>query len=180
VTTNGVYAADHVVIAAGVGSRALARHLGYKLPQYSGGGYSVDLTFADDELKPRTSVMTAASHIAVTPLDWGLRTSSGMLIGQKAPTVNPKLIEKLLADLQATYPGVPVDTAQPGWAGLRPMSADGVPVIGQVPGVANAWLATGHAMLGLTYAPATAKVLADLMAAGEPLRQYDLLSPGRF
>jgi len=60
------------------------------------------------------------------------------------------------------------------------MSADGVPVIGQVPGVANAWLATGHAMLGLTYAPATAKVLADLMAAGEPLRQYDLLSPGRF
>jgi D-amino-acid dehydrogenase len=180
VTTNGVYDADHVVIAAGVGSSKVAARLGYSLPQYSGGGYSVDLFFADEALRPKASVMTLASHIAVTPLDWGLRTSSGMLIGQRQPTVDAKLIDKLLADLKATYPGVPVESAQPGWAGLRPMSADGVPVIGQVPGYGNAWLATGHAMLGLTYAPPTAKVLADLVEAGGSLPTYELLSPARF
>ncbi|MDR1791200.1 MAG: FAD-binding oxidoreductase [Propionibacteriaceae bacterium] len=180
VSTAGVYEADEVIIAAGVGSRPLAAMLGYSLPQYSGGGYSVDIHYGDPEVGPHTSVLTSASHIAVTPLDWGLRTSSGMLIGQRAPVVKQKLIDKLLVDLKQTYPSVPYQEVQPGWAGLRPMSADGVPVIGQVPGVANAYLATGHAMLGLTYAPATAKVLAELIEAGEPLPKYALLSPQRF
>jgi D-amino-acid dehydrogenase len=180
VSTAGVFEADEVIVAAGVGSRGLAAMLGASLPQYPGGGYSVDVYFADAEAGPHTSVLTSASHIAVTPLDWGLRTSCGMLIGQREPVVKQNLIAKLLADLKQTYPGVPFDDVQPGWAGLRPMSADGVPVIGQVPGVANAYLATGHAMLGLTYAPATAKVLAELIEAGEPLPKYALLSPQRF
>ncbi|MDR1852722.1 MAG: FAD-binding oxidoreductase [Propionibacteriaceae bacterium] len=180
VTTAGVYEAEQVVIAAGVGSRKLAGMLGFSLPQYSGGGYSVDVHYADYEAGPHTSVLTSASHIAVTPLDWGLRASSGMIIGQRYPEVKPRLIAKLLSDLKATYPGVPLDDVEPGWAGLRPMSADGVPVIGLVPGLSNAYLATGHAMLGLTYAPATAKVLAESMEAERPLAAYELLSPSRF
>jgi D-amino-acid dehydrogenase len=179
VTTNGVFDADQVVIAAGVGSRGLAAKLGYSLPVYSGGGYSVDVHFKDRTLQPRCSVMTDGSHIAVTPLDWGLRASSGMIIGQAEPTVNQKAADKLLADVHATYPEVPLSGVQPAWAGLRPMSADGVPVIGLVPGCTNAYLATGHAMLGLTYAPSTAKVLRALMEHTAPAA-YGMLSPRRF
>lgn len=179
VTTNGVFEADQVVIAAGVESRQLAAKLGYSLPVYSGGGYSVDLHFEDRSLQPKCSVLTDGSHIAVTPLSWGLRASSGMIIGQPEPTVNPKAAERLLADVHQTYPGVPLAGAQPAWAGLRPMSADGVPVIGLVPGCSNAYLATGHAMLGLTYAPSTAKVIRALMEGTAPAA-YAMLSPNRF
>jgi D-amino-acid dehydrogenase len=179
VTTNGVFDADQVVIAAGVGSRGLAAKLGYSLPVYSGGGYSVDVHFEDQSQQPKCSVMTDGSHIAVTPLDWGLRVSSGMIIGQPEPGVTPKAAANLLADMHAIYPGVPLAGAQPAWAGLRPMSADGVPVIGLVPGCSNAYLATGHAMLGLTYAPSTAKVLRALIEQSAPAA-YRMLSPQRF
>jgi D-amino-acid dehydrogenase len=179
VTTNGVFDADQVVIAAGVASRELAAKLGYSLPVYSGGGYSIDVRFDDSAKQPSCSVMTDSSHIAVTPLDWGLRASSGMIIGQPDATVNPKAEAKLLADLHTIYPEVPLNGAEPAWAGLRPMSADGVPVIGLVPGCSNTFLATGHAMLGLTYAPSTAKVLRSLMEGTAPAA-YALLSPKRF
>lgn len=179
VTTAGVYDADHVVIAAGVASRGLSAKLGFVPPLYSGGGYSIDVKFADKRLQPRTSVMTDKSHIAVTPLDWGLRASSGMIIGQPEPTVNEARIAKLKRDLAALYPEIPLDNVEPGWAGLRPMSADGVPLIGQIPGTTNAYLATGHAMLGLTYAPSTAKLIRKLIA-GEGTPAHSLLSPNRF
>lgn len=179
VTTNGIFDADHVVIAAGVGSRSLAAKLGYSLPVYAGGGYSVDVHFDDAAARPRCSVMTDASHIAVTPLDWGLRASSGMIIGQKSATVSAKVAQQLVADLHAIYPQIPLTGVQPAWAGLRPMSADGVPVIGLVPRLANTYLATGHAMLGLTYAPSTAKVVRSVMDGTAP-SGYALLSPSRF
>ncbi len=179
ITTNGVFDADQVVIAAGVGSRGLAAKLGYSLPVFSGGGYSVDVYFDDADRKPACSVMTDESHIAVTPLDWGLRASSGMIIGQTSATVSAKVAAQLVADVQAIYPDVPLDGAQPAWAGLRPMSADGVPVIGLVPGLTNTYLATGHAMLGLTYAPSTAKVVRALMEGTAPA-SYAMLSPARF
>lgn len=179
VTSSGVYELDAVVIAAGVASRKLAAKLGFSLPLYAGGGYSIDVRFQDTELQPRTSVMTDESHIAVTPLDWGLRASSGMIIGQSEPVVKEKQIAALKKDLTALYPNVPLENVDPGWAGLRPMSADGVPVIGLIPGTDNAYLTTGHAMLGLTYAPSTAKFVRRMLE-GEDIPAFELLSPSRF
>lgn len=179
VTSQGPIEADQFIIAAGVGSRGLAKKLGYSLPLFPGGGYSVDVHFEDDSLKPAASVLTDVSHIAVTPLDWGLRASSGMIIGQPEPSVAPTVIDKLIAQVQEIYPDVPVDDVDPGWAGLRPMSADGVPIIGLVPGQRNAYLATGHAMLGLTYAPSTAKVLRALIEGDAP-EDYRAFAPARF
>jgi D-amino-acid dehydrogenase len=65
-------------------------------------------------------------------------------------------------------------------SGLRPMTPDGLPVIGLLPGFSNLAIASGHGMLGLTLAPATADALADLISTGkrpEVLRPFD---PGRF
>lgn len=179
VTSSGVLDCDVVVIAAGVASRPLSKALGFALPLSSGGGYSIDVAVPEDR-RPATSVLTARTHIAITPLDRGLRASSGMIIGQRAPEVSASRIAHLLHDVTDLYPSVPLDGAGEPWAGLRPMSADGVPIIGLVPGTANAYVATGHAMLGLTYAPSTAKVVSDLVAGGEVPAAYALLSPARF
>ena len=56
------------------------------------------------------------------------------------------------------------------WRGLRPCAPDGLPIIGPVDGVANLVLATAHAMLGITLAPVTGEIVADLVG-GEPSRR---------
>ncbi|WP_062205266.1 NAD(P)/FAD-dependent oxidoreductase [Demequina salsinemoris] len=183
VTPTSVLECDAVVLAAGVASRDLAKRLGARLPLYSGGGYSVDVEVEAD-LRPRTSVLTGRTHIAVTPLDKGVRASSGMIMGQRRPEVAEATVERLLADLHHLYPDVPLDKRAAGWAGLRPMSADGVPIIGMLPGTTNAVVATGHAMLGLTYAPATAEVVAahigELAGGDEVPERFGVLAPSRF
>ena len=57
------------------------------------------------------------------------------------------------------------------WAGLRPMTADGLPIVGRLRPDSNVLVASGHGMLGLTLAPSTAKTVRDLardVAAGRP------------
>lgn len=67
------------------------------------------------------------------------------------------------------------------WAGLRPLTPDGLPAIGRAPGLDNVYVAAGHAMLGMTLAPATGEVLAALIAGGESLDvALDRFDPIRF
>lgn len=54
------------------------------------------------------------------------------------------------------------------WFGWRPMTTDGNPFIGSVPGVENLWIAAGHSMLGLSQAPATGKLIAEMINGTEP------------
>lgn len=55
------------------------------------------------------------------------------------------------------------------WAGLRPGSPDNVPVIGRHPEIGNLWVSSGHFRYGVTMAPASARLLADLLLGREPL-----------
>ena len=64
--------------------------------------------------------------------------------------------------------------------GLRPMTPDGMPIIGKVPGTSNVFVATGHAMLGVTLAPATAKLLADFIFSPTDSEHLRNFSPDRF
>jgi D-amino-acid dehydrogenase len=66
------------------------------------------------------------------------------------------------------------------WAGGRPMTPDGLPVIGMAPGVQNLAIASGHAMLGVTLAPATGEAIADLLTTGEPPAVIAPFQPSRF
>jgi D-amino-acid dehydrogenase len=54
------------------------------------------------------------------------------------------------------------------WAGLRPTTPDGVPIIGRSPNHSNLILATGHAMLGLSLGPGTGQVVAELVNGRQP------------
>ena len=77
----------------------------------------------------------------------------------------------------------PTPTSGPGvrvWTGMRPMTPDGLPVIGWLPGYRNIALASGHAMMGVTLATPTAEAVADLLTTGdlpEVARPFD---PARF
>jgi D-amino-acid dehydrogenase len=66
------------------------------------------------------------------------------------------------------------------WRGLRPCTPDGLPVIGRPDGVENLVLATGHAMLGITLAPVTGEIVADLVAGAASRHALEPFSPARF
>ena len=71
------------------------------------------------------------------------------------------------------------DGIQP-WAGLRPVSPDGIPYLGRVPRMDNLLAATGHAMMGLSLAPVSGRLVADLLAGDVPFRPIEAMAPGRF
>jgi glycine/D-amino acid oxidase-like deaminating enzyme len=66
------------------------------------------------------------------------------------------------------------------WTGLRPATADGCPLIGAHPERRGVWLATGHEGLGITTAPASAELLADLSLGGMPCLDARPYAPARF
>jgi D-amino-acid dehydrogenase len=63
---------------------------------------------------------------------------------------------------------------------MRPLTPDGLPIIGRLPQRHNVFVASGHAMLGVTSALVTATLIADLLAAGEPGPTASPFDPGRF
>lgn len=69
-------------------------------------------------------------------------------------------------------PALADHTVERTWAGLRPCSADGLPYLGQVPGLENAYIAAGHYRQGLHLSPATAVVMSELLRGEQP--QVDL------
>ena len=66
------------------------------------------------------------------------------------------------------------------WAGLRPVSPDGIPYLGMAANLSNLIAATGHAMMGLSLAPVSGRLVADLLAGDTPFRPIDAMAPGRF
>jgi len=63
---------------------------------------------------------------------------------------------------------------------MRPMTPDGLPMIGAMPGLTNGYVATGHAMLGITLAPVTALAMAGLITTGTSSYEIGALDPVRF
>lgn len=66
------------------------------------------------------------------------------------------------------------------WSGLRPRSADGLPVLGEISGLEGLYFATGHYRNGILLAPRTGEIIADAMAGGGDPRFLDAFGPDRF
>lgn len=177
-----VITADAVVVAAGVPTSGLLAKLGQKVPIYSGKGYSIDYSPAPIEL--RTSLTLEDARVAVTPLNGTLRLAGTMEFGSRDDNVNGVRVEAIRRSAREAFHswGEPVGEKAP-WAGSRPMTPDGLPVIGRLDIAKNAYVNSGHSMLGLTLAPGSAKVLADVMLDRRPSLSPELLariSPNRF
>jgi len=57
---------------------------------------------------------------------------------------------------------------QEEWCGWRPMTYDGLPIIDQLPGLKNVFVAAGHNMLGMTMAPRTGRLVAEMVSRETP------------
>lgn len=172
-TTGGEIETDAVVIAAGVWSGELSRRVGVKLPLQGGKGYCLDYSPPPVELgRP---VDFAEDRFACTPMDGMIRLAGTMEFSGINDTVRPERVAAIASAASRGFTGWPagVERAKVD-QGLRPMTPDGLPLIGLLPGFSNLAVATGHATLGLTLAPSTGEEIAELIGTG---RASDLLAP---
>jgi D-amino-acid dehydrogenase len=175
----GTVRADAVVIAAGAWSARVARLFGASLPIRPGKGYSVD--YVPGQLTMRPVVMLSEAHCAVTPLDGATRVAGTMEFGGLDERISPVRLRAIRTApgryFRAWNPDAP--SLAPS-AGLRPMTPDGIPVIGRLRPYRNVYVASGHAMLGLTLAPRTGATLADMILDGTEPGVLAPFSPRRF
>lgn len=154
------FGADNVVLAAGAWTGVLSRLFGESLPVRSGKGYSVDL----GPMPLRSAVSLSEAKVAVTPLDGRLRLAGTMEFGGLNELVDEVRVDAIRKGPAAYFRDWSSDfgSAAPQ-AGMRPMTPDGLPIIGRLGRLVNTYVATGHGMLGVTLAPGTAAALTDLI-----------------
>jgi D-amino-acid dehydrogenase len=177
-TSEGSLDADAVLIAAGAWSGNVARLCGLKLPMQAGKGYNV--TVQDPELKLKHATYLPEVKVACSPFDGALRISGTMELSGVNTSFDPRRVEAIRRGADRCLPGWNRGSGETTWSGMRPMLPDGLPAIGRAPGFDNLFLATGHAMLGITLGPATADAIATLMTTGENEAELKPFDPGRF
>jgi D-amino-acid dehydrogenase len=178
VTPFGEIAADAVVLACGAWPPSLSRQLGVNLPVQPGKGYHLDV---ERPAKcPTYPVVFVEEKIFINPLPRVLRLAGTMELSGHNLNQIPDRLQMLQVGASRYLPGINGARIMSRWCHWRPMTPDGLPVIGVTPWVQNVWIATGHGMLGLTQGPSTGKLLADWISEGRPRMDVRPLRPGRF
>lgn len=180
VTPHGEIAADAFVLAGGSWSPAMVRSLGLRLPLQAGKGYSLTLPHPR-QLPHLTSILTEA-RVAVTPMGSTLRIGGTMEIAGLDESVSRRRVDRIIATVPQYFPDfTPEDfVGIAPWRGLRPVSPDGMPYVGQFARRANLFAATGHAMMGVSLAPITGQLIAEIISGDKPSHDVTLLDPNRF
>lgn len=167
-----------VVIAAGAWSPGLLRRLGIALPVEAGKGYHLDLAGMD--VDPRVPVMMEEFRVIATPLHDTLRFAGTLELSGLDLAIDPIRVEAIFRAAARMFRHVARSRVVETWAGLRPCSPDGLPIIGSPSGWDNLILATGHGMSGLQLAPITGRLVRQLVMKEAPTLDLAPLSPDRF
>lgn len=173
-TDQGEVACERAVIAAGIASAALARLVGDRIPLASERGYHV--VWPNPSARLDLPVMPSDGKMAMTPTRGGLRVAGQVELAAVSAPPDWQRAELLTRFARQMFPGLRggsgPDEGAPApssrWLGHRPSTPDGLPVIG--PSVAHPDIvhAFGHGHVGLAAAPATAELVADLLAGRVP------------
>ena len=168
--------ARRVVLATGAHGRDLARQAGDAVPLETERGYHVEWDMAAPRLT--RPVCPTARGFYLCPMAGRLRVAGTVELGGLTAPPSPHRIRRLILGARAIFP----DLGQPdrSWMGFRPSLPDSLPVIGPSAGGAEVIHAFGHGHIGLTLAPITARLVADLLAGRQPERDIAAYRPGRF
>jgi D-amino-acid dehydrogenase len=160
-TANEDFEPVQVVLAAGAWSPGIVRGLRLKLPLQPARGYS--MTMSAPDVGPRNTMLLGERKVAITPMGNLLRFTGRLELGNYDTTPNPKRLAGIeRAVREYIHLDEDLDVIET-WAGLRPTTPDGLPIIGFASHLSNLIIATGHAMLGLSLGPGTGQVVAELV-----------------
>ena len=165
VTNKGSFAADEVVLAAGSWSPSLAKKLNISISILPGKGYS--FTLNDKAHKPSIPTILCEGKVAVTPMNNDIRFGGTMEITHTGDTkINQNRLQGIVNSINEFYPEMEVGMPklEDTWFGFRPCTPSGMPIITRDKKVVNLTFATGHAMMGLSLAPATGKIITEIIS----------------
>ena len=171
--------AHAIVIAGGAWTPRVAEQLGAALPVGPMRGQIIHLDVAHDTaawpiVQPVFGyylVPWSDSHVAVgaTVEDAGF-----------AVEVTAGGVHEVLRETLRVMPGLATARLREVRVGLRPVSADDMPILGALPGVPNTYVATGHGANGLLLGPLSGKLVADAVLGRAPALDLAPFSPSRF
>ncbi len=179
-TSRGDYSAAAYVLAGGAWSPSLLKSLRLRLPMQAGKGYSI--TIPKPPHAPRVPLLLGEARVAITPMGERLRFAGTMELAGNDLAINQRRVQAILNAVPKYLPNLgAIDIARAEvWAGLRPCTPDGLPYIGAFREYGNLIAATGHAMLGITLAPITGKLVSELLCNQPTALQTEALHPERF
>ena len=173
--------ADTVVLAMGAHDAALVTKLGYRMPLQPAKGYHRDRV-------PRVGVtpsltqpcVLGESSVFCTPMNGFVRFAGTLEFSGVNHVIRRPRLEQLTRAASRYLDGMEEGESVSEWCGLRPCLPDGLPAIGPLPRYPRLFVATGHAMMGLTLGPVTGKLVAEWILDGMPSMDVDALRPDRF
>ncbi|HNZ57708.1 MAG TPA: D-amino acid dehydrogenase, partial [Methylophilaceae bacterium] len=156
--------AEQYVIALGSYTRALMQGFGLQIPVYPVKGYSLTAPIVNPDAAPVSTVMDETYKVAITRFENRIRVGGMAELAGFDLRLNPRRRETLEMVLNGLFPNAGDTSEALFWTGLRPMTPDGTPIIGQASLVyPNVCLNTGHGTLGWTMACGSGQVLANMM-----------------
>jgi D-amino-acid dehydrogenase len=177
-TSTGPVEGDEIVLAAGAWTGKVAQRFGVSLPVQAGKGYSVTIpTSRPTFTRP---LYLGDARIGASPFEGAIRFAGTMELSGINQYLDPRRVAGVRKGIGRYMRRPPGGSEGTEWVGMRPMTPDGLPMLGRAPGQKNLFIATGHAMLGITLAPATGEAIAQLVTdpkAGDLYRPFD---PARF
>ncbi len=163
ITDKGKFNCDQLMLSPGSWLPAVAKMLDIKLLLQAGKGYSYTYPYVEKNIK--YPAILVDGRCAVTP--WGneLRIGGTMELSGINNKVLVKRMQGIYNSAKDFYPGLKIDfpPADKIWNGLRPVTPDGLPYIGKHSMYDNLIIAGGHAMLGISEATGTGKIVSELM-----------------
>ncbi|MGB0014719.1 MAG: FAD-dependent oxidoreductase [Candidatus Sulfotelmatobacter sp.] len=177
-TTRGDFEAHQVILAAGSWSPELAEDLGLTLPIQPAKGYSI--TVKSEEREGSMPIWLTESKVTVTPMGEVLRFAGTLELADLDFSINQRRVEAIRRAAREYLVGTDQYETLEIWRGLRPLTPDGLPIIGISKAWSNLIFATGHGMQGLALGPITGKLVTQLATGETPSVDMARLSEERF
>lgn len=175
-TSRGEIEADAFVLAAGSWTTPLARTLGVRIPMQPGKGYSF---LINPKTMPRHGILFADIHAGATPLGDRVRIGGTMEFSGYNLNVDRRRVDNVFR-LAREYIELEHPDYEEPWAGLRPMTVDGLPVLDWAQPYRNAFVATGYSMLGMTLAQPAGEAMAEMVTTGHRPAVFEPFRSDRF
>src|SRR6476646_2536810 len=171
---------DEIIIANGSWMPAVARMAGIHLLMQPGKGYSV--VYENMEKNLRRPAILIEARTAMTPINRWLRIGGTMELSGHSDNILPKRVTAIYDSVKKYFPSLNISRPEPGkaWYGYRPVTPDGLPYIGKHKKISNLTFAGGHAMLGVSAAAATGKLVNEILGNRPTSIDIFAFDPERF
>lgn len=156
--------AEVFILAGGAWTGSLSKKLGQSLLLQGGKGYNITIPLANPQLT--TPMILVEGRVAVTPMGSSLRLGGTMELAGFNDHIRANRVQGIFKTIESYLPDYKksdLEKIEP-WYGFRPLTPTGLPIINRIPNYSNGFINTGHGMLGLSLAPASAKLITQMIS----------------